>query len=437
MTKDNTWFDAFFDAVTSSPEFKWVVEKDWAGDFRTGLKNMEEDIKKASEITSSFQDTFNTPEAIEAWNSYTTQPKVNKMNPWEDKPSPLNIEYFENKKPETFGFKGIAWMKKLKNNLKENFIKPLKFKFLMKSITPPSRSSSTPLNTNGRLTKDEKEKNEIYKQIHDAYKKFNVSIPTGMLFYGPPGTGKTFITKKLAQELWAGLIKKSVWEFGSSYIHATSKNIRDFFTQAKIASEKWPIILFLDEIDSLVSKRTNNIDANKAEEVSQFLQEFNALEDAPNLIVIAATNRPDHLDSALLRSGRLDKKIYIWPPDFNARKELFEIYIAKEKKPHKKLDYDKLAKLTDWYVAADIEAICDEVARDASQTILDLANNIDNIDPKKLKSKLSKSVITMELLEQAISETTTSIKFVDMSIFDEWINEEKNNDEKNNKNIRV
>jgi transitional endoplasmic reticulum ATPase len=72
------------------------------------------------------------------------------------------------------------------------------------------------------------------------------------------------------------------------------------------------MILFLDEIDSLVSKRTSNIDANKAEEVSQFLQEFNALdEEAPNLIVIAATNRPDHLDSAILRSGRFDKKFYI------------------------------------------------------------------------------------------------------------------------------
>ena len=67
----------------------------------------------------------------------------------------------------------------------------------------------------------------------------------------------------------------------------------------------------MDEIDSLLSKRTNNVDANKAEEVSQFLQEFNALSEAPNLIVIAATNRPDHLDSAILRSGRLDKKFYI------------------------------------------------------------------------------------------------------------------------------
>ena len=260
-------------------------------------------------------------------------------------------------------------MNELKDNLIENFIKPLKFKFLIKKLEEENKL---------------KEKELLYKQIHEAYKKFNVSIPTGMLFYGPPGTGKTFITKKLAQELGAGLITKSVWEFGSSYIHATSKNIRDFFSQAKKASEKWPIILFLDEIDSLVSKRTDNVDANKAEEVSQFLQEFNALEDAPNLIVIAATNRPDHLDSAILRSGRLDKKIYIWPPDFTARKELFSIYIEKAKRPHKKLDYDELAKLTDWFVAADIETICDEVARDASQSILDLTNNIETLDPKKI-----------------------------------------------------
>lgn len=438
MSKDNTWFNAFFDAVTSSKEFKGVAEKDWAWDFSKSMKKMEKEIKKASEITDSFKDTFATPEAIEAWKNYTptNKPYINKTAEEKDeKTSPINIKYFENKNPDTFGFNGVAWMQELKDNLRENFIKPLKFKFLVeklekdtKNITP--HPSGTPLEK-GR-NKKENEKNAMFKQIHEAYKKFNVEIPTGMLFYGPPGTGKTFITKKLAQELWAGLIKKSVWEFGSSYIHATSKNIRDFFAQAKEASEKWPIILFLDEIDSLVSKRTNNVDANKAEEVSQFLQEFNALDEAPNLIVIAATNRPDHLDSAILRSGRLDKKIYLGPPDFEARKELFQIFIEKEKKPHKDLDYKRLAELTEWYVAADIEAICDEVARDASQSILDLANNIDNLDPTKLKEKLANSVINMTLLEKAISETTPSTKFVDMSIFDKWINEEKEN-----KKIRV
>jgi len=263
---------------------------------------------------------------------------------------------------------------------------------------------------------------EAYKKIHEAYEKFWVSIPTWMLFYWPPGTWKTFITKKLAEELWAGIIKKSVWEFGSSYIHATSKNIRDFFDWAKKASEAGPIILFLDEIDSLVSKRTNNVDANKAEEVSQFLQEFNALEDAPNLIVIAATNRPDHLDSALLRSWRMDKKIYIWPPDFNARKQLFQIYIEKAKRPHSKLDYKKLSELTEGYVAADLEAICDEVARDASKDILELALKLDweDFDYAKIAENLSSHKITMPLLIKAIEETQSSLKFVDISVFEKW-----------------
>lgn len=309
-------------------------------------------------------------------------------------------------------------MEWLKNELTESFIKPLKFKFLVQKLENEVKDSKlSPLEENKVW------KNELYKQIHEAYKKFNVSIPTWLLFYWPPWTWKTFITKKLAQELWAWLIKKSAWEFWSSYIHQTSQNIRNFFEQAKLESEKWPIILFLDEIDSLLSKRTNNIDSNKAEEVSQFLQEFNALEDAPNLIVIAATNRPDHLDSAILRSWRLDKKIYIWPPDFQARKELFQINIEKIDRPHKDLDYEKLAELTKWYVASDIETICDEVARDASQSILNLANLVDteNPDIESIKDKITNSVITMELLEKAIKETDSSVKFVDMSVYENFL----------------
>lgn len=410
MTKQDTWFDAFFRAVTSSPEFEEVATTNRWAELKDGLKNMEKEIKKASEITSAFKDKFNTPEAIEDWESYTSSPYINRTSEQEEAPSSLNVKYFENKNPDTWGFKWVAWMEELLVNLQENFIKPLKFKFLIQKLEQENKPSV-----------DDK-KAQIYKNINEAYKKFNVSIPTGLLFYGPPGTGKTFITEKLAQELWAWLIKKSVWEFGSSYIHQTSQNIKKFFAEAKVESEKWPIILFLDEIDSLVSKRTDNIDANKAEEVSQFLQEFNALWDAPNLIVIAATNRPDHLDSAILRSGRFDKKIYIWAPDFDARKELFQIYIEKVKRPHAKLDYAKLAELTDWYVAADIEAICDEVSRDASKSILDLANNLTDWTSslEDIQNKLDTHVINMELLEKAIKETTPSLKFVDMSIYTDW-----------------
>lgn len=298
-------------------------------------------------------------------------------------------------------------MTDLKRELTESFIKPLKFKFLIEKLRADSQNQNSEKNT------------ELLEKLYSEYEKFKISIPTGMLLYGPPGTGKTFITKKLAEEIECGFVSKNMGEFGSSYLHQTTKNIKDFFDGVKKIAENEPIILFLDEIDSLLSARTNNVDSNKAEEVSQFLQEFNALEEAKNLIVIAATNRPDHLDSAILRSGRLDKKIYIGPPDETAREELFRMYIEKIGRPHEKLDYHELAILTTNYVSADIEAICDEVARDASRHLLDL---IDEAENGKLTEKhLENHNITMEMLRETILEMPSSLKMVDMSIYENWL----------------
>lgn len=301
-------------------------------------------------------------------------------------------------------------MTDLKHELNESFIKPLKFKFLIEKLRQNSEKNAN----------EKSEKNtELLEKLYSEYEKFKISIPTGMLLYGPPGTGKTFITKKLAEEIECGFVSKNMGEFGSSYLHQTTKNIKDFFDGVKKIAENEPIILFLDEIDSLLSARTNNVDSNKAEEVSQFLQEFNALEEAKNLIVIAATNRPDHLDSAILRSGRLDKKIYIGPPDETAREELFRMYIEKMGRPHEKLDYHELAILTTNYVSADIEAICDEVARDASRNLLDL---IDEAESGALTEKhLENHKITMEMLRETILEMPSSLKMVDMSIYENWL----------------
>lgn len=422
MTKKDTGFDAFFSAVTKSPEFKWAMTKDWSWDFEKSMKDMQDSLSKWVMMTKTFADNFATDEAIETWNSLTTiidKPKTSSKTIEKESPElSLDVEYFTVKNPDTWWFKWVAWMSDLKIELRESFIKPLKFKFLVEWLEWNNEDEITL--EDGTII--DKEKIELYKKLYKAYEKFQVSIPTWLLFYGPPWTWKTFITKKLAQELWAGLIKKSVWEFWSSYHHQTSKNIREFFDQAKRASENWPIILFLDEIDSLVSKRTTSLDANKAEEVSQFLQEFNNLETAKNLIIIAATNRPDHLDSAILRTWRFDKKIYIWAPDFTARKELFEIYIKKEKRPHGRLNYKKLAELTEGYVASDIEWICDEVSRDASRSILDIANSMDDKDFNTLEAldKIWEHKITMTLLEKAISEMPSSLRMVDMSIYEKW-----------------
>ena len=423
MAQKDTWFDAFFQAVTTTPEFKKVVEKDWKWDFSDALKKMEASVAKAWDITKAFENTFATPEAIETWNTLRAEAdepsQKTAKNAGDDDSRKLTVkpEYFTMKNPDTWGFKWLAGMEKLKDELRDGFIKPLQFLFLVRDLKEKYENMPE-----SEIDTKEEKKEKMLVDLYASYEAFQVWIPTWMLLYGPPGTGKTFLTKKLAQELWAGLITKSVWEFGSSYLHETSKNIREFFTAAKAASEKWPIILFLDEIDSLVSKRDNKVDANKAEEVSQFLQEFNKLEDAPNLIVIAATNRPDHLDSAILRSGRLDKKFYIWAPDFDARAELFEIFIEKQKRPHGKLNYKKLAEFTDWYVAADIEAIVEEASRDASKNIIQLAEKIraHDGDMSEFTDALQNHEITQGLLEIAISETTPSLKMVDMSVFVNW-----------------
>lgn len=466
--KDQTGFDAFFQAVTQSSEFKTAVTKDWKGDasktLEASLLEMEKWAQKASELVTALETTFKTPEAVSAGESLHTdgggysQTGTKTQEP-KDK-NALEVEYFTMKNPETWGFKGIAGMDDLKKELQESFIAPLRFKFLVEKLKKESESPHpdpllegegnkgiidkippAPLCKGGNETPlpllgegvggwgvigkgaDKDPKTALYKKLSEAYDKFQVSIPTGLLFYGPPGTGKTFITKKLTEELGAGFIKKSLGEFGSSYMHETTKNIKAFFMGAKKAAENGPIVLFLDEIDSLLSARTNNIDANKAEEVSQFLQEFNDLAGAQNLIVIAATNRPDHLDSAILRSGRFDKKIYIAPPDFIARKEMFRLYIEKLGRPHSKLDYEKLATLTEGYVSSDIEAICDEVARDASQSILSLAASMDDdsFDAAKIEKSLSKQMIAMKDIEKTIIDTQSSLKMVDMTIYTKWL----------------
>jgi transitional endoplasmic reticulum ATPase len=428
--KDQTGFDAFFQAVTRSPEFKSVVTTDWKGEakdgYDAGIVKMEASVKKASELVTALEASFKTPEAIATGESLSTdsyespshgQAKEKEKEP-KEKPS-VDVKYFTMKNPETWGFKGIAGMDDLKKELSESFIAPLRFKFLMEKL----KKEAELVPAEGTVPSVADPKIALYRKLSESYDKFQVSIPTGLLFYGPPGTGKTFITKKLTEELGAGFIQKSVGEFGSSYMHETTKNIKAFFTGAKEAAENGPIVLFLDEIDSLLSSRTQHVDASKAEEVSQFLQEFNDLASAQNLIVIAATNRPDHLDSAILRSGRLDKKIYIAPPDFTARKEMFRMYIERLGRPHGKLDYDQLATLTEGYVSSDIETICDEVARDASQSILTLAASMDNadFDAKKIEKQLSKEVITMKRLTQAITDTVSSLKMVDMGIYTKWL----------------
>ncbi len=428
-TKKDTWFDAFFDAITQSPEFKTAMTKDWKKDSIEYLDNTIESMQKwvenAEKIMSEFNKNFATPEAIETGSKYQENtPKSTSISQTKEKEEDsekltIEIQRFKKTNEKMWGWNWVAGMDKLKKELSESFIRPLKFKFLIQELRTKKKEENWGQSQEKNTKKNDKKSKELLEKLYSEYEKFKISIPTGMLLYGPPGTGKTFITKKLAEEMNCGFVSKNMWEFGSSYLHQTTKNIKEFFDSVKKAAEKEPIIVFLDEIDSLVSTRGQNADAHKAEEVSQFLQEFNALDESENLIVIAATNRPDHLDSALLRSGRLDKKIYIWPPDFNARKELFQMYIEKKWRPHEALDYERLATLSEEYVSADIKAICEEAARDVSQKLFDFIDEAQ--DGTLTKKDLQGHKITMKLLENTIKETPSSLKVVDMSIYDNWL----------------
>lgn len=194
----------------------------------------------------------------------------------------------------------------------------------------------------------------------EKFKKFKLSVPNGILLYGPPGCGKTFIVKKLAEELGYNFIEMNPSSVATSYVHGAVGNIAKVFEMAKL---KAPSIVFIDEIEGLVPKReelSSSADIKK-EEINEFLLQLN---NAGNnkILVVGATNRPHMIDSAILRSGRMDKRVFVGPPDFEARKDMMRICLAG--RPYdKKIDFEKLANMTENYVGSDIELIVTEAAR--------------------------------------------------------------------------
>lgn len=195
----------------------------------------------------------------------------------------------------------------------------------------------------------------------EKYKKYKLTIPNGILFFWPPWCGKTFISRKLAEEVGYNFYEIKHSDVASPFIHGSTGKIGEVF---EIAKANKPSIIFLDEISGLVPKR-DGLSGNqqyKEEEVNELLMQLN---DARKneILVIGATNYPDRIDSAIMRSGRMDKRIFIWPPDFEARKQLFKLYLTD--RPTHGIDYDELAKRTEHYVTADIEVLCDNFARRA------------------------------------------------------------------------
>jgi len=189
------------------------------------------------------------------------------------------------------------------------------------------------------------------------FKEANAKPPKGILLYGPPGTGKTMLAKAVATESEANFISVKGPEFLSKWVGESEKAVRETFRKAKQAS---PCIIFFDEIDSITPVRGTGSDSHVTERViSQLLSEIDGLEELHNITVIAATNRPDIIDPALLRPGRIDRLIYVTPPDRDARLEIFKVHSGKTPLDSD-VDLDTLADDTEGFTGADIASVCNE-----------------------------------------------------------------------------
>jgi len=217
----------------------------------------------------------------------------------------------------------------------------------------------------------------------EIFHHMDAKPPKGILLYGPPGTGKTMLAKAVATESQANFISVKGPEFLSKWVGESEKAVRETFRKARQAA---PCIIFFDEIDAITPSRGISADSHVTERViSQLLTELDGLEELRDVTVIAASNRPDIIDPALLRPGRFDRLIYVPPPDKEARKEIFKIH-TKKKPLAKDVNLDKLAEKTEGYTGADIAAVCNEAVMFAIREYIS-KEEINQEDLKNLKVK--------------------------------------------------
>jgi cell division protease FtsH len=202
-----------------------------------------------------------------------------------------------------------------------------------------------------------------FLKFPEKYTNLGGKIPKGALLVGPPGTGKTLLAKAVAGEADVPFFSLSGSDFVEMFVGVGASRVRDLFKQAK---EKSPSIIFIDEIDAIGRSRgkSNFSGSNDEREntLNQLLTEMDGFGGNANVIVLAATNRADVLDKALMRAGRFDRQIHVDLPDIRERKEIFEVHLRPLKKIDSKLDVDFLAKQTPGFSGADIANVCNEAA---------------------------------------------------------------------------
>jgi transitional endoplasmic reticulum ATPase len=223
----------------------------------------------------------------------------------------------------------------------------------------------------------------------EIFTKLGIRPPKGILLYGPPGCGKTLLARAVATESEANFISIKGPEVFSKWVGESEKAIREVFRKARMAA---PAVIFLDEIDSLTPKRGMGMSDSGVSErvISQLLTEMDGITTLQDIVVIAATNRPDMVDSAVLRPGRFDRLIYVPEPDEKSRLQIFKIY-TKGMPINKDVDLTQLTTATKYYSGADIESLCREAAMHA------------------LRKNVNSTEVTMKDFQDALKEMGPSI----------------------------
>jgi len=235
---------------------------------------------------------------------------------------------------------------------------------------------------------------DVIDALHnpEEYAKYGVTIPNGMLLYGPPGCGKTFFAKHFAEEVGFNFLLATPSTLKSRYVNATQENIAKMFDEAE---KNAPTIIFIDEINELLPNRDSDAHEMSKSAVNEMLAQMDRTGEK-GIFIIGATNYPDMIDPAMLRAGRLDKKFYLPPPDFEARKAMFEMYL-KSRPLDFGMDYEKLSTLTENYVSADIEFLVNEASRVSLKT---------------------KKRISMKILAEVIKNTKPSVPLQELKKYD-------------------
>jgi transitional endoplasmic reticulum ATPase len=230
-------------------------------------------------------------------------------------------------------------------------------------------------------------------KYRESFERLGIEPPRGILLYGPPGCGKTLIAKAVATESGANFIAVKGPELLSKWFGESEKRVRDLFKKAKQVA---PCIIFFDEIDALAPRRGIGMHEASERIVAQLLTEISGIEEVKNVVLIAATNRPELVDPALLRPGRLDKLIFIPPPDEKARLEILKVHTRKVPLA-KDVNLEELAKRTEGYSGADLEALVKEAAMNALREDI----NANEVKAKHFEEALKKipPSLSKELIE--------------------------------------